>query len=215
MSDYKQLATEIIELVGGSSNIHSVVHCMTRLRFKLKDLKKADAEKIKNLDGVQQVIIQGGQFQVVIGADVSKVFTEITKMEIQGAGESADDDSDGEEGGEKESILDRVLGTITDIFQPIIPVISGSGMIKALLAILTVFNLVDTEGSTYILLSTFADAAFYFLPILLAVTSAKRFKANPFIAAAIVSVLIHPNFTGLVAGEEAITFIGLPVRAIG
>lgn len=212
MSKYERLAKDIVEGVGGATNIHSVVHCMTRLRFKLKSMKKADAEKIKNIEGVQGVIVQGGQFQVVIGADVSKVFEELTK---KGISEPNEDSNDGIEDEEKPSVLNRVLGTITDIFQPIIPVISGSGMIKALLAILGVFNILDTESSTYILLSAFSDAAFYFLPVLLAVTSAKRFKANPYIAAAIVAILLHPDFTGLVAGEEAITFVGLPVRAIG
>ena len=212
MSNYEALAKKIVEGVGGATNINSVVHCMTRLRFKLKSMKKADAEKIRNIEGVQGVIVQGGQFQVVIGADVSKVFEELTKVGISEPNEDSDGDEEDEE---KPSVLNRVLGTITDIFQPIIPVISGSGMIKALLAILGVFNILDTESSTYILLSAFSDAAFYFLPVLLAVTSAKRFKANPYIAAAIVAILLHPDFTGLVAGEEAITFIGLPVRAIG
>jgi len=212
MSNYEALAKKIVEGVGGATNINSVVHCMTRLRFKLKSMKKADAEKIKNIEGVQGVIVQGGQFQVVIGADVSKVFEELTKIGISEPNEDSDGDEEDEE---KPSVLNRVLGTITDIFQPIIPVISGSGMIKALLAILGVFNILDTESSTYILLSAFSDAAFYFLPVLLAVTSAKRFKANPYIAAAIVAILLHPDFTGLVAGEEAITFVGLPVRAIG
>lgn len=212
MSNYQTLARKIVDNVGGVNNINSVVHCMTRLRFKLKNMKQADTETVKNIDGVQGVIVQGGQFQVVIGADVSKVFDELSQMGALGSDEGADDVENDDE---KPSILDRVLGTITDIFQPIIPVISGSGMIKALLAILSVFNLLDTESTTYILLSAFSDAAFYFLPVLLAVTSAKRFKANPYIAAAIVAILLHPEFIGLVDSEEAITFIGIPVRAIG
>src|SRR5699024_12268439 len=106
------------------------------------------------------------------------------------------DDAD-EEGS---SWINRILGGITEIFQPIIPVISGSGMIKALLALLNVFSLLDTESTTYVLISTFADAAFYFLPILLAFTSARKFKTSPYIAAIVTAILIHPNFIGLVGG---------------
>ena len=212
MANYKQMADYIIENVGGKENINSVVHCMTRLRFKLKDKDLAHKEEIEAMDEVQGVRYQGGQFQVIIGADVPHVHREIMKQVQPGGGDLQIDDADDEEEG---SWINRVLGGITEIFQPIIPVISGSGMIKALLALLNVFSLLDTESTTYVLISTFSDAAFYFLPILLAFTSARKFKTSPYIAAIVTAILIHPNFIGLVGGEAAITYFGLPVRALG
>ena len=212
MANYKQMADYIIENVGGKENINSVVHCMTRLRFKLKDKDLAHKEEIEAMDEVQGVRYQGGQFQVIIGADVPHVHREIMKQVQPGGGDLQIDDADDEEEG---SWINRVLGGITEIFQPIIPVISGSGMIKALLALLNVFSLLDTESTTYVLISTFSDAAFYFLPILLAFTSARKFKTSPYIAAVVTAILIHPNFIGLVGGEATITYFGLPVRALG
>ena len=212
MANYKQMADYIIENVGGKENINSVVHCMTRLRFKLKDKDLAHKEEIEAMDEVQGVRDQGGQFQVIIGADVPHVHREIMKQVQPGGVDLQIDDADDEEEG---SWINRVLGGITEIFQPIIPVISGSGMIKALLALLNVFSLLDTESTTYVLISTFSDAAFYFLPILLAFTSARKFKTSPYIAAIVTAILIHPNFIGLVGGEAAITYFGLPVRALG
>src|SRR5699024_10246485 len=212
MANYKQKADYIIENVGGKENINSVVHCMTRLRFKLKDKDLAHKEEIEAMDEVQGVRYQGGQFQVIIGADVPHVHREIMKQVQPGGVDLQIDDADDEEEG---SWINRILGGITEIFQPIIPVISGSGMIKALLALLNVFSLLDTESTTYVLISTFSDAAFYFLPILLAFTSARKFKTSPYIAAIVTAILIHPNFIGLVGGEAAITYFGLPVRALG
>lgn len=207
MSKYEEIAQQVVEYVGGINNIDSVTNCMTRLRFTLKNVKKADIEKLQSIKGVQGVVNKKGQFQVVIGSDVSFVCDEIRKM--GNFNETVTGNTD-----EKVSLLSKVLGAITAIFQPVIPAICGAGMIKAVLAILTATSLVTTDSQTYVLLSMFADAAFYFLPIFLAFSSAKRFNCNPYFAAVLGAVLIHPTFTGLVAAGEPLAFAGLPIRLV-
>lgn len=207
MSKYQELAQQIIEHVGGIENIKAVTNCMTRLRFNLKDVKKADVEKLEATKGVQGVVNKNGQFQVVIGSDVSHVCDAIRKL-------GAFDESIGAQPSEKTSLINRILGAITAIFQPVIPAICGAGMIKAVLAILTAASIVTTESQSYILLNMFADAAFYFLPIFLAFSSAKRFNCNPYFAAVLGGILIHPTFTGLVSAGEAVSFFGLPIKLV-
>lgn len=207
MSKYEEIAQQVVEYVGGINNIDSVTNCMTRLRFTLKNVKKADIEKLQSIKGVQGVVNKKGQFQVVIGSDVSFVCDEIRKM--GNFNETVTGNRD-----EKVSLLNKILGAITAIFQPVIPAICGAGMIKAVLAILTATSLVTTDSQTYVLLNMFADAAFYFLPIFLAFSSAKRFNCNPYFAAVLGAVLIHPTFTGLVATGEPLAFAGLPVRLV-
>ncbi len=206
MNKYQELATQVVRFIGGIDNINSVTNCMTRLRFTLKDLKKVKQTDLENVKGVQGVVNKNGQFQVVIGSDVSSVCEEIKKM-----GNFSDTITSTEE---NVSLLNKILGAITAIFQPVIPAICGAGMIKAVLAIFTALSIVTTESQTYILLNMFADAAFYFLPIFLAFSSAKRFNCNPFFAAVLGAILIHPTFTGLVAAGEELHFAGLPIKLV-
>ena len=152
MNKYQEIAQQVVEHVGGIGNIESVTNCMTRLRFSLKDVKLADTEKLQAIKGVQGVVNKNGQFQVVVGADVSFVCDEIKKM---GNFSETVKGKDNETG-----IVNRVLGAITAIFQPIIPAICGAGMIKAVLALLTAFKVIATDSQTYVLLNMFADAAF-------------------------------------------------------
>lgn len=207
MSKYLEIAQQIVEYVGGIDNIDSVTNCMTRLRFTLKNVNLADVEKIESLKAVQGVVNKNGQFQVVIGADVSFVCEKIREM-----GNFSETVKSQNE--KKVSFVNKILGAITAIFQPVIPAICGAGMIKAVLAILTATQLIATDSQTYILLNMFADAAFYFLPIFLAFSSAKRFNCNPYFAAVLGAVLIHPTFSGLVSAGEAVTFAGLPIKLV-
>lgn len=207
MSKYLEIAQQIVEYVGGIDNIDSVTNCMTRLRFTLKNVNLADVEKIESIKAVQGVVNKNGQFQVVIGADVSFVCEKIREM-----GNFSETVKSQNE--KKVSFVNKILGAITAIFQPVIPAICGAGMIKAVLAILTATQLVATDSQTYILLNMFADAAFYFLPIFLAFSSAKRFNCNPYFAAVLGAVLIHPTFSGLVSAGEAVTFAGLPIKLV-
>lgn len=208
--DYNKIAREIIDNIGDKDNVEGVVHCMTRLRFNLKDTRKANTEAISKIDGVTGVVKQGGQYQVVIGTDVAKVYTAMQEQ-AHFPSELASDSNQSEE---KEGIINKVLGTITAIFQPIIPAIAGSGMIKAVLALLVAANWLATDSQTYSLLTIFSDSVFYFLPLLLAYSSAVRFKANAYVSVAIVGILVNPSFTALLGIEGGLAFLNLPVRAI-
>lgn len=202
--DYKILASEIMNGVGGEKNVSDLSHCMTRLRFVLKDDAKADADKVKKIKGVVDVIIKGGQFQVVIGPEVGKVYDAIQKTAVFTKGAVKQN--------EKEGIFTRIIGAITAIFQPIIPAICGAGMIKAVLAILVFAGWMDTASQTYVLLTMVADSAFYFLPIFLSFSAAKVFQCDPFLAMVMGAILLHPTFTGLVGAGETVKFWGIPVR---
>lgn len=210
-TDYKKLALSIIELVGGEKNVSSVTHCATRLRFNLNDDSKAQTEKIKNTKGVMGVVNKGGQYQVVIGSDVQSVYREILQLG------SFEGDNSGEEQ-EKKGPVVKVLDTIAGIFTPIIPAITGAGMLKAVMALLVAFSAISTESQTYQFLNFFADAAFYFLPILIANSAAKKFRCNSYMAMSIGGVLLHPNFINMVntAKEtgQGLEFIGIPVSLV-
>ena len=205
--DFKKMATDIVRLVGGEKNIASVTNCMTRLRFNLNDVSKADTEAIKKLSGVQGVVNKNGQFQIIVGTYVSKVCDEIHKL--GNFGENASSDSDDKETG----IINKILGTITAIFTPVIPALAGSGMIKALLAVLKLFGWVDVDSQTYLYLSFLSDTVFYFLPVILAYSAAKRFKCSPYLAAVLGAALLHPSFSALNTGDP-VAFFGIPVRMI-
>lgn len=206
--DYKKLASDIVLKVGGTENIASVTNCMTRLRFKLKDLKKADIEGLKNLKGVQGVVTKNGQFQVVIGTEVGSVCQEVKNLGDFKDTASIQDD------GAKKGIIAMFFGTLTDIFQPVIPALAGSGMIKALLALMVATKLVNSQSQTYQIFNAFGDALFYFLPFILGFSAAKRFKCSPYLAAVLAGVLIHPSFTGLNTGDAVRLFGFIPVTMI-
>lgn len=205
--DYKKTAQEILKLVGGEKNVASVTNCMTRLRFNLNDAKKADVEAIKKVKGVQGVVTKNGQFQVVIGTDVGNVCDEIRKLGRFEENAAADST-------EKSGIIAAFFGTLTAIFQPIIPALAGSGMIKALLALLVALKLVDPGSQTYQIFNAFGDALFSFMPFILAFSAAKRFKCNPYVSAVLAGVLLHSSFTGLNTGDPVHLFGVIPVTMI-
>lgn len=205
--DYKKTAAEILNLVGGEKNVASVTNCMTRLRFNLNDAKKADVEAIKKIKGVQGVVTKNGQFQVVIGTDVGNVCDEIRKLGRFEENAAADST-------EKSGIIAAFFGTLTAIFQPIIPALAGSGMIKALLALLVALKLVDPGSQTYQIFNAFGDALFSFMPFILAFSAAKRFKCNPYVSAVLAGVLLHSSFTGLNTGDPVHLFGVIPVTMI-
>lgn len=198
--EYQTLATQIIALVGGKENVANVYHCQTRLRFTLVDNLKADTEDLEKLDGVTKVIINAGQYQIVIGTHVADVFEEIEKLV-----EISQDTTTQEKKGIFDTIIDFVAGT----FQPIIPALSGAGMVKAVLALLVVFNVITTDSQTYYMLNVFADGVFYFLPILIAFTQAQKLKCNPILAAGVAAMLLHPNWSALVTAGDAVNFFNV------
>lgn len=202
---YEGLAAAIVEKVGGSANVSAVRHCQTRLRFTLNDTGKAKKEEIQKLEGVAQVVESGGMFQVVIGMHVAEVFEEVEKLVPGREDETAQDD------GKKEKLspVNFAIDFISSVFQPIVPALSGAGMLKALMALLTVFQLVDSKSQTYYVLNFFADAVFVFLPLLLAYTTAKRMRCNIILAISVAGIMCHPNWTALVTAGESVKFFGV------
>ena len=208
-TNYEELAKTIIQLVGGESNIANVTHCITRLRFNLKDESKADTEAIRSTPGVVGVASANGQYQVIIGAEVTQVYEKVSAL-LPGLGgaPAAPEKKDG-------SVVSRLIDTVTGIFTPILPPLTAAGMLKAVLAILVAFKLVDSTSSTYQVINFMADATFYFLPILLANSAAKKLGCNPYLAMMLGGIIIHPNFVSMVTASketgEAITVFGLPI----
>lgn len=203
--DTRKLAEDCVRLVGGKENVINVIHCATRLRFQLVDMKKAKIKEIEALKDVMAVKEVGAQTQIIIGPNVNQVHKEV--LEIVG-------DLKTEtlvESEEKPKLSARILDMVSGIFAPIIPLITGAGMIKAILTILVVLGLPNTSKEYYIL-NFIADAAFYFFPVVLGFSSASKFGCNPYLAAMIGGVLIHPNWISLVSAGEATTFFGLPVK---
>jgi beta-glucoside PTS system EIICBA component len=205
----KELGNRIVELVGGEGNIQSLVHCATRLRFKLDDHSKADKKAISNIPDVLTVVEKGGQFQVVVGNKVGKVYSEIIKGHNISAGDSAD--KVGKE--EKVGALAKVFEYISGTFSPLIPALAGAGMIKALLAILGILNWIDVEGTTYSVLNATASGIFYFLPIFVGISAAKKLNANLFVGGAIAAGLLEPSFTALRDLTGDISFMNIPLIA--
>lgn len=205
--NYKNVAEEVLAKVGGESNVKDLTHCVTRLRFTLVDVKKADEESIKKINGVIGLVNKGGQFQVIIGNEVSNVYNELIKLGKFSEGSIVDENV------EKESIVNRILDVITGSFGPLIPAIAGAGMLKVILTLVTMFNLMSQDSPTFKLLSIMADSVFYFLPFFVAYTSAVKLKTNPFLAMIMAGVLLHPNFTALSGnGVQYVDFFGIPVR---
>ncbi|AOT00823.1 MULTISPECIES: beta-glucoside-specific PTS transporter subunit IIABC [unclassified Exiguobacterium] len=203
---YDQLAKEIIESVGGEQNVSSLVHCATRLRFVLKDKVKADKLKLEKLEGVIAVKESGGQFQVVVGNTVPEVYQAIGKQT-----KLMEESTDTSEINEKGNIFGRAIDIISSIFTPLLGVMAGAGILKGLLAIATNAGWLIPTETTYIILNATADSLFYFLPILLAVTSARKFGANQFVAMTVAGALIYPTIIQLKTDAVATTFFGIPV----
>ena len=195
--------------MGGKENIRNLIHCQTRLRFDLTDESKVKVQELQKLAGVAGVINSGGQFQVVIGTNVSEVYEEVASL-LGDVEEMA-----GKDVGKKKNFLSLAIEFISTSFSPIIPAMSGAGMIKALLALLVLFNLVSNESQTYYIINFMADAVFYFLPFFLANTAARKLKCNPYLAMALAGVLLHPNFAALITAGEPVNLFSMPVRLVG
>ena len=205
--DYKKTAAQIVELVGGKENIEAHTHCMTRLRLGLKDKSKANEEALKKLPGIQGVVYKGGQYQIVIGPDVEQLYNELTPLvpnaEVQAKVQENLDE-------EKESIWNRILSYISGSVTPALPVLIGSGMISAILALCANLLKVDTAGTTYQLFNTLANAAYTYLPVLVAFAAARRLKTNEYVAAFIMLALC----TGAISGVADLKIFGLPITTV-
>lgn len=191
---YEQLAKDILAGVGGKENINSVVHCTTRLRFKLKDEKKADDDALKANDGVVTVVKAGGQYQVVIGTHVDKVYdTLLAQGNLAGGGQVADDYEDTSD----MSLTDRFIDLISGIFTPFLGALAAAGMIKGLTSAAASLGWLSQTSGTYQILYAIGDGFFYFLPIIIAVTAAKKFNLDQFVALGIAASMVYPNIVAL------------------
>lgn len=210
--EYKMLASEIVEGVGGRDNISSVLHCATRLRFKLKDSAKADAATLKNNPGVIMVVESGGQFQVVIGNHVSDVYRDVAAAAGMDNGESAAS----QEENRSDSLFSRFIDLIAGIFTPFIGVMAASGILKGLLALCQALGWLESSHGTYQILFAASDALFYFFPVILGYTAGKKFGGNPFTTMVIGGTLVHPlmitAFNAMQSVDyQPMTFLGIPI----
>ena len=217
---YEKLCKDIIKNVGGKDNIISVTHCVTRLRFKLKNEEIAKTDTIKNMDGIMEVIQTGGQYQVVIGTHVGDVYNELMEIGHFSNNESVEKNEE-QEGG----ILSKFLILMSGIFQPILSVLMASGMIKALLKLLVLVGWMSDQSGTYTILSTLGDALFYFFPIAVGWSSAKKFGLKDIYGITLGACLTYPSIVALSSGKALYTlfsgtifeasvfteFLGIPV----
>lgn len=197
---YESLVRDILKNVGGKDNIISLTHCITRLRFRLKDESIANTEVLKKMSGVVTVMQSGGQYQVVIGNHVPDVYKEFLQVSgITGEASGADAAN-----APKGTVLDQFIDIVSGIFQPILGVLCATGMIKGFLALLATFGL-DSTGGTYMILNAIGDCLFYFFPIFLGFTAAKKFGLSQFVGMAIGASLIYPTISAI--GGDAITVL--------
>ncbi|MCX8723967.1 beta-glucoside-specific PTS transporter subunit IIABC [Lactobacillus sp. B4005] len=207
--DTQKLADSIVMEVGGTKNIKGLIHCVTRLRFYLIDESKANTKEIEALEGVISVVKSGGQYQVVIGNQVSKVFDAImAKYDINGDGQ--DTNSQVKTKIEK-NWFNRFMALIVAIVSPAIPAIAVAGILKGLLALLTSTNMLSEKAPTYIIMYAIADAMFYFLPIIVGITTAKHFHSNQIIGAGIGASLVYPTIVNAFNAKTAMNLFGIPV----
>lgn len=205
--NYDELAKQIVAGVGGAGNVNSLIHCATRLRFQIKDPAKVDKKRLNQTEKVITVVEAGGQLQVVIGNAVGDVYDSILANTSIKAGDMDKNDNINKD----KNIINLFMSTISGIFAPTLGAMTGAGLLKGLLILFTTMGWLSTDMGTYRILYAAADGVFTFLPVFLAYTSAKKFKADPFIAVAIASALVYPDLTGAFAAKEALTFIKIPV----
>jgi len=207
--NYEQLSKKILINVGGAKNISQVTHCMTRLRFNLKDDKLANKAQLEKTQGVMGIMEKGGQFQVIIGNDVKDLYKEFIK--VAGISQTQSNHASSK----KQGIFNKFLDALAGVFTPILPAIVGAGMIKALLSILLIAGYVSAKSETYQILNALSDGAFYFLPILIAISASIKFGLNPYVGTGIAAAVLYPSLTTLLTNAknagQFLSFFGLPV----
>lgn len=208
ISDPSALAKTILEKVGGKENVDSLTHCLTRLRFTLKDDSKVQINALKSVSGVISVIQAGGQTQVVIGPKVANVFNEIMPM----LSLSSKEDTPSSKKSQK--IMDQVFSMFSALFTPFVPVLAGSGVLRGLLTLAVSFGFIDKATGTYTVLWAIADVVLYFLPFYLAVTSARYFKVNEFLGLTVAGALLYPSILTAYTDGTALNFLGIPITMI-
>ena len=215
--NYEQMADDIVRLVGGKENIQSLGHCMTRLRFILKDDKKADAESIKAVGGVLGVVNAGGQFMVILGQNLLPVYDAAIKRHGLNAGAAIDENLDDPKIKEPLTLKSAGLAALSYVSTSVTALLPGlvaGGMLKVVLLLITLVSDTFSSTATYSILSGVADAPFYFMPIFIAYGAAVKLGGTPIYAMAAAAALLHGNWTGLVGAGDPVTLLGLPVRLV-
>ena len=217
--DYSALAAAIMENVGGSGNVHTVSHCVTRLRFVLKDRSMAKDAEIKQLTGVLGVVYGSGQYQVILGENLFPVFDEIVKnYEVETGDVVAENHTeDLALKGKKKTIKDYFMKAIQFMsasLTPFITVLFGAGMLRVILSLASYFYPAITSSTTYMLFNFMSQAPFYFMPILVAYGASRVLKSNPAFAITVAAALLYPDFAAMVAAGDPVTMLGLPVKLV-
>lgn len=205
--NHKKVAEEVVKAIGGKENVNSLTHCVTRLRFKLKDEQMPKKEEVEKIDGVMQVIQKGGQYQVVIGNQVEPVYKEAIKLIGEETGEAEQKQEDN-----NVKLFDKLTATISGIFIPILGPFAATGLLKGILTILTVTGVLNAEMDTYKVLNAIADTLFYFFPIILGSSAAKQFKMNQYLGMAIGGAMVYPTIIEIASKGAPINFLGLPMN---
>lgn len=193
MSKYTKMAEAILQKIGGKANITSLVHCMTRLRFTLKDESLIQTKEIEEIEGVLGTMSQNGQFQIIVGQMVPDLYAELCTLASLEKSEALNENLDESINGKKKIRLGAIFEVISGCFAPVVTAFAGAGILKGLLTLLTTYGLMDTSTGLYLMLNAASDATFYFLPFLLAYTSAKRFKTNEVMALILAGIYMYPT----------------------
>ncbi|WP_080793600.1 beta-glucoside-specific PTS transporter subunit IIABC [Corynebacterium pacaense] len=211
-TDFQPLAADVVEALGGPDNISTFTHCATRLRFKVKNPDKADLKRAESIPGVLTALAAGGQHQVVIGNEVPLAYEAVVAVPGMRSKGIRDNDGGGEEDSGTETdknLFNRFIDLISALFSPVIWCLAGIAIGKAFLSMFSQFGWIDPEGGNYIVFNAAFDGLFYFLPLFLALTAARKFKVNQFVALSVVAALLHPSIVTL-AETGGSTLLGLP-----
>ncbi len=208
--DYQNTAALLVEALGGETNIASISHCATRLRFVLRDASIPQKDRISSIPGVITAVTAGGLFQVVIGYHVRDVYTHVTAL----LHDPTDTGNPIASSGKKPGIFSRIIDVISSIFAPFLYTLAACGILQGILGIFVALGAIDTEGGTYQILNFISWTAFTFLPVLIAVTASKKFGLNTFVGVVIACALICPDYLAMVDSEEAVYFLGLQVQLL-
>lgn len=203
--DYAEIADTLIAVLGGKENITRLFHCMTRLRFYVKDRTKIHEKEILKVSGISGVNWHEDQFQVIAGNEVNEMYKALENKGVP------TDDAPAAESQSSKSVVSKIIDSITGCMTPMIPALTAAGMIKVVLSLLTTFHLVTDTSSTYQVISMIGDVTFYFMPFLIAANAAKVFRVNQSLALFIAGVYLSPAFVSMVASDAAITLFGLPI----
>ncbi|WP_159543937.1 PTS beta-glucoside transporter subunit IIBCA [Streptococcus halichoeri] len=202
---YQETASAILEAVGGEQNVQSVTHCVTRLRLVLKNDEKVQDQQVKSIAGVIGVMRKNGQYQIILGNNVNNYYQAFLSLGNFG------NQAEGHSSPVKGSIIERLIETIAGVITPLIPALLGGGMLKVVGILLPMLGLASAASQTVAFINFFGDAAYYFMPVMIAYSAAARFKVTPVLAATVAGILLHPAFVAMVAKGKPLTLFGAPV----